>query len=783
MLCACDSQLIVINEVSSWRDAAIKKMTRYSVIVFLLVCLPCEASGANPFSSLDTRVLDDSQESRETARRMLSNDVRRRIREANLKDVAAWRKVDSRAAWEAFRNERVAKLKRSLGQFPPRPTDLQVKVTGGKTGLGYRVENIVFQSRPGLWVTAHRYLPSKPKRAMPGILICHSHHRPKQQGELQDMGVQWARAGCVVLVPDMPGHGERRAHPFAAAGDFGKPFRVSRQDYHFRYNVGMQLHLIGDGLIGWMVHDLRCCMDLLLRTPGVDKNRIILLGAVAGGGDPAAVTAALDDRIAAVVPFNFGGPQPETQLPLPKDIEEQFNYSGSGSWESTRNLRRSAADGFLHYVIISAVAPRRLVYAHEFEWDQARDPVWRRLNTLWGDYYRRAESLASVKGFGRVTLRPPNASHCTNIGSFHRKQIHPLFKQWFDIDVTDPEFQDRREQRETLCLEGEVGRTVAFTPLHKVAGQVGRERSDTAATRLARMSPEARGDALRKAWTEVLGDVSPYDGKTYPVKVTNHEGYIVERTVLTGERDIQVPFVLLRPPNRERGPKPPVIIAFCRQGQQRMLHARARAIYALVATGHAVCLPDLRGCGETSAGDYRGRRSSATGISSSALMLGQTLIGSQLKDLRTLIAILRKDARLDGRRIALWGDSLADANDSGTRTAVPLGIDEEPRLAEPMGHLLAVLGGLFETDIRAVVGFGGLVSFQSVLDSQFCHIPHDSIVPGAIAIGDIPLAVKAIVPRPVWFTGLVTGENRLAEKQEARPAPDDLVKWFQAALR
>ena len=38
---------------------------------------------------------------------------------------------------------------------------------------------------------------------MPAILVAHSHHNPKTQGELQDMGVNWARTGCLVLVMDL----------------------------------------------------------------------------------------------------------------------------------------------------------------------------------------------------------------------------------------------------------------------------------------------------------------------------------------------------------------------------------------------------------------------------------------------------------------------------------------------------------------------------------------------------------------------------------------------------
>ncbi len=83
------------------------------------------------------------------------------------------------------------------------------------------------------------------------------------------MGMTWARQGCLVLVMDQLGHGERRQHPFVTEKDYAGSFRPSRQDYYFRYNVGIQLHLIGDSLLGWMVWDLRRGIDLLLGQPGI----------------------------------------------------------------------------------------------------------------------------------------------------------------------------------------------------------------------------------------------------------------------------------------------------------------------------------------------------------------------------------------------------------------------------------------------------------------------------------------------------------------------------------
>src|SRR5262249_33582644 len=158
-------------------------------------------------------------------------------------------------------------------------------------------------------------------------------------------------------------------------------------------------HLVGESLIGWISWDLSRCVDVLLSRPGVDKDKIILLGSVAGGGDPAGVTAAVDPRIACVVPFNFGGPQPETSFPLADDAEAAFTYAGSGSWESTRDLRLSARDGFMPWVIVGSVAPRRVIHAHEFAWDKERDPVWKRYQKIFA-WYNAADNVDASKGRG-----------------------------------------------------------------------------------------------------------------------------------------------------------------------------------------------------------------------------------------------------------------------------------------------------------------------------------------------------------------------------------------------
>jgi len=690
----------------------------------------------------------------------LGQDIRQRRQSVNEQDVNAWRGIESVEDWEAFKRDRIEALQRSLGQFPEPPEQLNVRVTRTVEGDGFRIECLVFESRPGLHVTANLYRPDKPRESMPGILICHAHHNPKTQRELQDMGMNWARGGCLVLVMDQLGHGERRQHPFRTVNDYDGEFQRGRQDYYFRYNVGIQLHLIGDSLIGWMVWDLMRGVDLLLDQPGIDPNRIILLGSVAGGGDPCAVTAALDKRIKAAVPFNFGGPQPENVFPLPEDADLSFNYVGSGGWESTRNLRSSAHQGFLPWVIVGSIAPRRLVYAHEFSWDREHDPVWRRLQSIY-KRYAASDDLASVNGYGRVQLSSTEASHCNNIGAYHRQQIYPLFARWFGIETPDPEHRDRREWPDLYCVEGvDSARGIQLPKVHQLADRIAKKRLEQFREPLDGLSAERRREKLHVAWSRVLGfePNSRFDGPRVPL-IAQKPVRVVKLSRRTGR--FTVPLILLAP---EKLPDQgcPCVVAVAQGGKAGFLKYRSDEIAELLKNGVAVCLPDLPGSGETSPSTYRGRRSPATGISSGRLMLGGTIVGDRLGDLLSIIEWLRTRDEVNGEQIAIWGDSFARVNPPERSVAVPLRIDDEPNHSEPLGATLSLLAALFDSQVKAVLARGGLVSIRNVLDSQFVYVPHDWVIPAALTAGDLPDLAAVLAPASVRIEGLVDGTNRRA---------------------
>jgi len=710
----------------------------------------------------------------ETLRTMLVDDLRRRLIGVNEREAEAWAEVTTRAGWEAFRDRRIDALQASLGDWPPEELPLQAEVTGRLQGEGFAVEKTLYVTRPGIVVTANLYLPDPPSGTpMPAVVICHSHHNPKTQKELQDMGAIWARSGAAVLVMDQLGHGERRQQPFGG-----------REDYRWRYVEGMQLDLLGESLIGWMAWDMIRGIDLLIARGDVDAERIILLGAVAGGGDPTAVLAALSEKATCAIPFNFGEPESADTGP---------NWACSGSWESTRNLRGSAQGGFFPWVIDAAAAPRPFILGCEFDSSRGKQLVWERLARVWG-LYDSVDRLAEVHGWGEVTKRPPDASHCNNVGPMHREQIYPLLEKWLDMADPRPEREQRFEPEQLDCLTDDARRRLGAKLLHEVLADSAGDRLAAARARRAGLGRDELRRTLREELTGTLGKVAPESPAVERQRdAIEIGGAPAEAITLAVEPGIFVPMLLLRPAGESSG----LVVAVSQAGAGRTAEARKGGARTLLDRGLTVCLPDLRGCGETSPTDDRDWHAEwnalGTWVSSTELMLGQTLLGSRLRDLLSAIDYLvgRDDIPTD--RLAIWGDSPADVNPPGVQPQ-PMATETPLATAEPMGALVALLAGLFDDRVSAAAAHGGIVGYASLLDHWACCVPHDVIVPGILRVADVADIVAALAPTPVRLTGLVDGLNRLAMPEQiaetlgsgapssADAADGSLADWLTEAM-
>jgi hypothetical protein len=458
------------------------------------------------------------------------------------------------------------------------------------------------------------------------------------------------------------------------------------------------------------------------------------------------VTAALDRRVAAVAPFNFGRTPP-----------------GWGEWESTRCLRRSIVDRFFPWVIAASVAPRRLIYSNEMGWESYRNhEAWERFQKIFG-FYDARDRLDEAHGFGTF----PGPGECSNIGPAQRKTLYPELQKWFGIPPPEKEPEDRRPEAELATLTPELAARLGMRPIHDLAREVAVVKLDSARAGLRKLDSASRSARLQTALAAILGDVDP-NRRPEPVqhwtkRLPNAEA---EGFTLEVEPGITLPVVLLRPLNR-RDERLPVVVAVAQDGKEQLLAHRSQEIEALLKNGIAVCLPDVRGTGETSPDSGRGPGSEEVALASTEFMLGSTLLGARVKDLRTVIAYLRTNSLVDAQRIGLWGDSLAPLNpDRLLLDEVPgwqVGPDIQHQ-AEPLGGLLAILGALYEPDVRAIAAVRGLVGYLSLLDDPFAYLPNDVIVPGILEVADIADIAAAIAPRPLLLSSLVDARNRLASE-------------------
>lgn len=278
------------------------------------------------------------------------------------------------------------------------------------------------------------------------------------------------------------------------------------------------------------------------------------------------------------------------------------------------------------------------------------------------------------------------------------------------------------------------------------------------------MSVQELRSALRTELGALLGTVESATSVQIEAAVPqNVEGITVERVRLDlGEAGgaVPVPLLLLRSAQMPPADVPRVVVMVAQGGKQAVLQQRAKLIAACLQRGVVVVLPDLRGTGETgSPGDGRGRTSGATSRSATEQMLGETMLGRRLRDLRTVLAYLRDRDDLKRAKVSLYGDGLVAANAPDLNAAAPLDAEKLPTAGEPMGAIACLLAALWDDSIAGVCAGGGPTSFDSILDEPYFYVPHDSILPGVLAHADVAELVAAQVGRAV-FLQVRDGANR-----------------------
>jgi dienelactone hydrolase len=218
-------------------------------------------------------------------------EVRRR-RSARLKRIATPQEAI------AYQQEVRATVESAFSPRPPR-TPLNARVTGELELASYRVDKVVFESRPGCLVTANLYVPHGLKEPAPCVLGTCGHSEAGKACDLyQGFSQRLAHAGFVVLIYDPFSQGERDQY-------HGSRYREAVGWGTRAHNMmGKQLELLGENLSMWRAWDGVRALDYLLSRPEADPTRVGLTGN-SGGGTMTTWLWAMEDRFTMAAPGCF----------------------------------------------------------------------------------------------------------------------------------------------------------------------------------------------------------------------------------------------------------------------------------------------------------------------------------------------------------------------------------------------------------------------------------------------------------------------------------------------
>jgi len=190
-----------------------------------------------------------------------------------------------------------------LQSLPAKPSSKPI-IHSKKQMDGYTIENVAFESLPGIYVTGNLYRPVKKQKSYAAILCPHGHGENPHgrfREQTQKRCATLARMGAVVFVLDMAGQGD------------------AKQTEH-KFSKALKLQTI---------NAIRS-IDFLLSLPGVDPERIGVTGE-SGGGTQTFLLTALDQRIKVAAPtvmvsaYFFGGCVCESGMPIHKKGDYQTN--------------------------------------------------------------------------------------------------------------------------------------------------------------------------------------------------------------------------------------------------------------------------------------------------------------------------------------------------------------------------------------------------------------------------------------------------------------------------
>ncbi len=595
--------------------------------------------------------------------------------------------------------QRQMKLRENLlkawGGFPETPCELAPRKLGEIQRDGYRIEKLVFQTRPGVWMTANAYVPDKAKtEKVPAILHVHGHWAgAKQDRVVQSRCIGSVKHGFFVLVVDAFGAGER---------GIGK----NLGEYHGEM-TGATLFPIGLPLSGLQVYENMRAVDYLQTRPEVDGKHIGITGA-SGGGNQTMYAGAFDERFGCVVPTCSVGTYDAylgAACCMCEVVPGAVRFTEEGDV-----LGLAAGRGAM---ITSATRD-----AFQFSVGEAQKT------------FARVESVAKLLG------KPDGVKH-TIIESGHdyNQSMREAMYGWMTrhlkgtgdgSPLPDPEI--KTEEPESLrCFPGD-SRPDDYVTIPRFSGAEARKLLEKWKSPGSLDAWKTEKAGRIKALDTVLGGATPRAAKTTDV-LELAEGETVILSV-ESEPGIKLSVLLRGVPQTSQPPKVDRLAVLLDLEQSVDKTLGGEQAMKLLADGWAVAVLELRATGRLALPSDKIGNAPDHNSAEWSLWIGRPLLGQWTWDVRRVLDVLA------GRLSKLPPEVMV----VGNGTAGPI----------------ALCAAALDDRITHAVTINSLASY--VTSEPYRNQRLGLMVPGILRdVGDIPDIAALIAPRRVTIVGGITG--------------------------
>jgi dienelactone hydrolase len=614
------------------------------------------------------------------------------------------------AAWQTRRSELRRAMFDAMGPMPDKACALEPRVLGTLKRGGYRIERLVFQSQPDVWVTANLYLPDPtPQEPRPAVLIVHGHWSgARRDPVVQARCLGLVQLGFVALAVDAFGAGERFTRP--APGT-----------YHGAL-YGSTLWPSGRTLLGMQVYDNRRAVDYLCSRPEVDPRRIGITGA-SGGGNQSMNAGAVDDRLAVVVPVCSVG------------TYQSYLRAACCVCEVLPGALRFTEEGD----VLGLVAPRALMVINatrdsfNFSVEQARISM------------RRARAIYELH-------RLPEKVRHTTFESGHaysqpmREAMYGWMTRWLKNEgkgepIAEPKLAI--EKPEELACYPDGKRPAGFLLLPEFAARSARSLIDRANAGRPdhREAWESTAMDRREQLRRILGDVPQRRSDAIPGAATTEGTLRTVPVTIYPEPGMPLPTLWQTRTNRAAGAHPACLMLHMDGKQAALMHPLAAA---LLERGWSVLAPDLRATGETRpAGDAIAGAPDHTSTEH-ALWVGRPLLGQWTFDAACLVDWIIGQPNVDRQRASVVGIG-------------------------PAGLVALGAAALQEDRIMSAGAIGTWASYLTT-EAYPAGTRMGVLAPGILRIGDVPHLAALAAPHRLLIADARTPQNRQLGDKELREA-------------